>query len=244
MEFDVKEKLESISAEIIEAVQSDDQEALLEAFRNIPDSFWKDRECYLRIIETFLDWVSYDFYVYLVDIIPDYFWKDEASVWAYVVTLGEYYDDERIHFNMGELIPDECLEDIDILKLLLKFNCDELISDLSEDQKADSTIVFAALEGVQREIEYRGMDERECLKYLIDNISVKLASDKKFILEFLEFEYSYRGLDLIYDWIDKELWKDKEFVIAVLENDSDALEYVSEELMSDEEFKNFIEENF
>ena len=61
---------------------------------------------------------------------------------------------------------------------------------------------------------------------------------------FLEYDYFCDAFCVVYDWVDQSLWSDKEFVIAALDNDCDVREYVSEELLSDEEIEKIIEENF
>jgi hypothetical protein len=77
------------------------------------------------------------------------------------------------------------------------------------------------------------------LYYLPD----KFKSDKDFILELLGYEYFFDGFSQVYDWIDQNLWLDKEFVLKVLEMDTSAVMKVPDQLAADEEFRVYVEEN-
>ena len=68
------------------------------------------------------------------------------------------------------------------------------------------------------------------------DISKSLKNDKEFILQLLSYNYFINEFDVIYDWIDEELWDDKEFVIAVAAFDEDILNRMSNKLKTDVEF--------
>lgn len=270
MELEVKEKLQNILARIEEAACEEDQDGIISALDDILPSFWEDSDCYLRILETFFENVKSGMFVYPVEFIPEHFWKTIKNQKAYVLTLSEFYEDGGIDFNLCELLPMELLNDKDIVKPLLISNVDETFSYISDDLKAEPEIIIAALEGVQNKIEYRENDDSswlppfdagECLEELINNIPNILSSNKDFILEFLDYDYFCDEFDLLYEWIDKKLWSNKEFVFdayskdhcslnyvadkdiafELLSKDKDAIEYLSEELWADNDFMRKVE---
>ena len=52
----------------------------------------------------------------------------------------------------------------------------------------------------------------------------------------IPLNYFINEFDVIYDWIDEELWDDKEFIIAVAAIDEDILNRMSNKLKTDVEF--------
>jgi hypothetical protein len=125
---------------------------------------------------------------------------------------------------------------------------DETFSYISNEFKTDPEIVLAALQGVENKItirEYNAtswlppLDPEECLEEFIGEIPESLSSNKEFILDFHDFlvgSSCFYNNDLLYNWVDKALWLDKEIVFEILSNDNDAIEYVSDELFEDAEF--------
>ena len=269
MTNEIKEKLAEFSAQIETASYEDDQEGIIAALNSIPMSFWEDPACFLRIIETFFDNVRSDMFVYPTEFIPNSFWENEENVRAYVLTLCDYYEEDKIDFNLtGELIPSYILENKNIAVLLLRSNVDETFSYILDEFKTDPEIILAALQGVENKItirEYNAtswlppLDPEECLEEFIGEIPESLSSNKEFILDFHDFlvgsSYFYNN-DLLYNWVNKELWLDKDFAIKmasqdrcavsaisdkeivfeILSNDNDAIEYVSDALFEDAEF--------
>ena len=63
-------------------------------------------------------------------------------------------------------------------------------------------------------------------------------------MDFLWYDTLSDGFEALYNWMDKSLWADKEVVMKILDNDCDLLERVSKELMEEEEFKQYLKENF
>jgi hypothetical protein len=188
-------------------------------------------------------------FVYPTEFIPDLFWENEENVRAYVFTLCDYYEEDKIDFNLiGELIPSYILENKNIAVLLLRSNVDETFRSIINELKADPEIVLAALQGVENKIttrEYNAtswlppLDPEECLEEFIGEIPESLSSNKEFILDFHDFlvgSSCFYNNDLLYNWVDKALWLDKEIVFEILSNDNDAIEYVSDELFEDAEF--------
>ena len=143
-----KEKIAEISAQIETAAYEEDQEGIIAALNSIPMSFWEDSACFLSIIETFFENVKSDMFVYPTEFIPDSFWENEENVRAYVLTLCDYYKEDRIDFNLThELIPSRILENKNIAELLLRSNVDETFGSISNELKNDPEIILAALQG-------------------------------------------------------------------------------------------------
>ena len=216
---------------------------------DVPKSFWNDRACFLRIIEAFFDHVDSDMFVYPTEFIPDFFWENEENVRAYVLTLCDYYGEDRIDFNLtGELIPRFVLKNKEIVMWLLGCNVDETLGYLSDEQLQDPEIILAALEGVENKIKCREynattwlppLDPEKCLAEFINQIPESLALNRDFVLDFHGFmaQSSYLDIfDLLYKWVDNTLWTDRDFVFEVLSENEDALEYAAEELLNDADF--------
>lgn len=249
MTNEIKEKLAEVLAQIETASYEEDQESILAALNSIPMSFWEDPACFLRIIEAFFDNVRSDMFVYPTEFIPNLFWENEENVRAYVFTLCDYYEEDKIDFNLiGELIPSYILENKSIAVLLLRSNVDETFGCILNELKADPEIVLAALQGVENKITKREdnatswlppLDPEECLEEFIEKIPEALSSNKEFILDFHDFligSSCFYNKDPLYHWVNKELWLDKEIVFEILSKDNDAIEYVSDELLEDAEF--------
>jgi hypothetical protein len=249
MTNEVNEKLAEISAQIEASSYEEDQEGIIAALNSIPMPFWKDSACFLSIIETFFENVNSDMFVYPTEFIPDSFWENEENVKAYVLTLCDYYEEDRIDFNLtGELIPSCVLDNKNFVIPLLRYNVDETLGDISDELMGDPEIILAALEGVKNKINIREnnstswlppLDPDECLEEFIEEIPKSLSSNKDFILDFHDFlAYSscFYCNDLLYTWADKVLWSDKDFVFEILSKDNDAIEFVSDELLEDADF--------
>ena len=72
----------------------------------------------------------------------------------------------------------------------------------------------------------------------------KFKADKDFVLEFLGYDSLSEGFEALYTWMDQNFWADKEVVMAILDNDYDLVDRVAKELMEDEEFKQYLKDNF
>jgi hypothetical protein len=239
---DIKNILDSI----IESVQDEDQELLIETLDSINDDCWKDIDSAIAILDTFLTNVRSDFFVYPIKFIPDYLFGNENFINRYVNLLCWFYNDELLDYNFTELIPSEVLKNKELCKKFLSCNYYELVDDVPEEFWGDQSVVFASLEGLENHIEYRENtpmltppDKTECISYLFKKVSKDLSNNKDFILDFLDYEYFFDCFDVVYDWVDKSLWFDKNFVIKVLEKDRDAVNYVTKELLKDEDVKKF-----
>ncbi len=239
---DIKNILDSI----VESAQYDDQELLIETLDSINDDCWKDIDSAIAILDTFLTNVRSDFFVYPIKFIPDYLFGNENFINRYVNLLCWFYNDELLDYNFTELIPSEVLKNKELCKKFLSCNYCEVVDDVPEEFWGDQSVVFASLEGLENHIEYRKNtpmlitpDKTECISYLFKKVSKDLSNNKDFILDFLDYEYFFDCFDVVYDWVDKSLWFYKDFVIKVLEKDRDAVNYVTKELLEDEEIKKF-----
>jgi hypothetical protein len=241
MTNEANEKLAEISAQIEAASYEEDQEGIIAALNSIPMPFWEDSACFLSIIETFFENVKSDMFVYPTEFIPDSFWENEENVRAYVLTLCDYYEKDRIDFNLtGELIPSRILKSKNIVALLLRSNVDETFSYISDEFKTDPEIILAALEGVENKINIREynstywlppLDPDECLEEFICKIPKSLSSNKDFILDFHDFlahSSCFCCNELLYKWVDTVLWLDKDFVFEMVSQDHFAISAVSD----------------
>ena len=239
----LKEEIAAILEEIEDAAWVEDYDDIVQRFKDIPDVYWKDAVCFSKIIETLLPTANDDLTIYPIDVIPDWFWEDKSSVLNYYFNdLWDYYAEDQVHFNLCELIPMRLLNDPKCARLLLECNVDETLSYMSEDLIVVPEIALSALRGVGLKIEWRndnctGMlppfDERECLKEFLEKIPRVLASSKEFVLGFIDSGYFTDDIDLLYDWMDKKLWSDRDIVLGALSNNSGSLEYVSKDLLQD-----------
>ena len=56
----------------------------------------------------------------------------------------------------------------------------------------------------------------EIVENLRDRMIEEKVSDKDFVLELLQRDYFIDEFMIIYDWINNDLWNDKDFVLKVL----------------------------
>ncbi len=89
---------------------------------------------------------------------------------------------------------------------------------------------------------YRGSN-RDYLETFFDHIPDKFRSDDEFVMDFLYHDYFAEEFDMLYDWMDKKLWHDKDIVLKALEVTPSAVIYIPQELSTDEEIRTYIEEN-
>lgn len=248
-----QEKLSAIVNSIIEAAQCDDQEMLLETFKNIPEEFWNEPDCFVSIMETFFDWIFSDFEVSPTGLIPGSFWENNKCVWIYAqIIYGLYDDGRRVDYDLcGELLPRKFLKDRNFAELFLRVNYFETIDDIPKELLSDPHTAMVALTGLNYAIEQREnfgsfgeyIDREECLKTLLDYMPKSFASDKEFVLNCFRYQCQDEGTIALFDWMDAKLWSDKEVVKEFLEAGWDVFDRISEDLMADEEFQDYLSEN-
>jgi hypothetical protein len=236
--------LKMILDTIVESAQDEDQELLIETLDSINDDCWKDIDSAIAILDTFLTNVSSDFFVYPIKFIPDYLFGNENFINRYVNLLCWFYNDELLDYNFTELIPSEVLKNKELCKKFLSCNYFEVVDDVPEEFWGDQSVVFASLEGLENHIEYRENtsmltppDKTECISYLFEKVSKDLSNNKDFIIDFLSNYYFIETFEVVYKWIDKSLWLDKEFVKKVLDKDCELSDEYLKEVMKDEGFK-------
>ena len=243
--MNINEELNGKLKEIINELEEvfSEEGDCTEIFENIPEELWRDRYCSLSLIGTIFENASYfDGYYAPCEFIPDYFWDDFNNAIAAIRYIG----DDSSKFNINEIFPNRFFSVKVLLKEIVEYNYDGLYY-ASKELKADSLIILAALYSLEEKIELRNeecscnwnllpFEAREELEELFKLVSDTLKSNKEFILEFLEHDYFIDEFDVLYKWIDKELWKDQDFVIEVLNIDINAVEYIDDSLISNEEF--------
>jgi hypothetical protein len=194
-------------------------------FSVMPQTLWEDDRFATAAANIVIDraYAMYDMNC-ISEVIPESVWKGEDElVW---VVRRLYNEDER---NMAHLslFPRKSWESKKVIFEIL--SC---LQSALENDRAWGTVYC----------NFRGDNERYFdgfLYYLPD----KFKSDKDFILELLGYEYFFDGFSQVYDWIDQNLWLDKEFVLKVLEMDTSAVMKVPDQLAADEEFRVYVEEN-
>ena len=199
--------------------------ALKKVFSSMPHTPWEDEAFAIAAANMVIDraYAMYDMNC-ISEVIPESVWQNEDElVW---VVRRLYNEDER---NMAHLslFPRKSWESKKVIFEIL--SC---LQSALENDRAWGT-VYCNFRG-DNESYFDGF-----LYYLPD----KFKSDKDFILELLGYEYFFDGFSQVYDWIDQNLWLDKEFVLKVLEMDTSAVMKVPDQLAVDEEFRVYVEEN-
>ncbi len=249
MEDRLSKKIEVILEEIEEAFWEDDcldYDDIIQKFKDIPDVYWNDLECFQKIIEKLLLTMNDDFQLYPIDAIPDWFWEDKDKVLNYYFSyLWDFYAEDRLYFNLCELMPMSLLNDSECAQWLLECNVYETLSYISEDLIVVPEIALSALRGAWLKVEWGEdnctsmrppLDGRECLEEFFEEIPKPLASNKEFVLGFIDTGYFSFDLDLLFDWMDEKLWSDRDLVLEILSNNTEALEFVSKDLLQDADF--------
>jgi hypothetical protein len=199
MEDSLRKEIAIILEEIKDATWEEDYDDVIQRFKDIPDVYWKDAACFSKIIEWILPTANDELVIYPIDAIPNWFWEDKSNVLNYYFNdLWEFYAEDRVHFNLCELIPMSLLNDPECARLLLECNVDETLSYMSENLIAVPEIALSALRGVWLKIEWRNdnctswlppFNERDCLNEFFEEIPKTLASSKDFILGFIDSGY-------------------------------------------------------
>ena len=198
---------------------------LKKVFSSMPHTPWEDEAFAIAAANMVIDraYAMYDMNC-ISEVIPESVWQNEDElVW---VVRRLYNEDER---NMAHLslFPRKSWESKKVIFEIL--SC---LQFALENDRAWGT-VYCNFRG-DNESYFDGF-----LYYLPD----KFKSDKDFILELLGYEYFFDGFSQVYDWIDQNLWLDKDFVLKVLEMDTSAVMKVPDQLAADEEFRVYVEEN-
>ena len=158
------------------------------------------------------------------EIIPESVWENENELCWLVRSI--YNADER---NMSTLclFPEKAWESPKVIDEI--FSCFQIAIENDRD--------WGTAYG-----NFRGSNEEHLERFLY-NVPEKFKSDKELVLNLLGYDYFYDAFHVIYDWIDQSLWFDKDFVMEVMEKDSDAALRVPDVIASDEKFRAYIDEN-
>ena len=218
----IAEIIAEFMGEFDEGLSSSDLEKVLSSMPHTP---WEDEAFATAAANMVIDraYSMYDLNC-ISDVIPESVWKNEDElVW---VVRRLYNEDER---NMAylSLFPRKCWESARVIFEIL--SC---LQDALENDRGWGTVYC----------NFRGSAE-DYLEDFLNYVPDKFKSDKDFILELLGYEYFFDGFSQVYDWIDQNLWLDKEFVLKVLEMDTSAVMKVPDQLAVDEEFRVYVEEN-
>ena len=231
----------------------------------IPRIFWDNKENVLGAIELLIEILFRDFeYANCYEIecifknIPQEFWEDRVFTLSLVDILSKWSAGIEDLGSVDELIPQPAFKTPDMV--------DYSIISLAQSDNFNATDFYAypaaawenrksiflmlgyladALDGDSYNMYpiFRG-GAQEYVESFLSYVPEAFKLDKDFILGFLDYDVLQEGFSALYDWMDQSLWADKEVVIKILDNDFDLVDRVSKELMEDEEFKQYLKENF
>jgi len=233
----------------------------------IPEIFWDNKDSILALTEMLINFIGINFdFASGCDIdaifahFSDSMWQDSGFTTAMTEIISKRQNVIEGFGGIDEFIPAVAFENKDNawdITVSIMESCDRNAVEFDLFPKSaweDSRIVFAILDNLQEKLEvdryhftmYPSFcgSNRDYLKNMFDYISDDFKKDKDFAIEFLEYYYFFDCFDILFNWVDESLWSDKEFVMEALENDPDVLGRVSEDLLSDKEFRKYIEENF
>ena len=193
-------------------------------FKNIPQEFWQDRVFALSVVDIISKWARGIEDLESVDeLIPANVFDEPDKVEYTIIALAQSNE-----FNATDFYsyPATAWGNRECLFLMLGYLADAL--------DGDSYNMYPTFRG----------STHDYLERFLSNIPASFKTDKDFVLEFLEYDTLSDGFAALYNWMDQSLWADKEVVIKILDNDFDLVDRVSKELMEDEEFKQYLKENF
>ncbi len=209
--------IEELLEQLDELMEIDWDEAS-DFLNNLSDEYWKDNEISIELIEKISE------YFYEMDdynlgaLIPDIFWEDKYNTMQALKIILR-----ADTFNLNAIFPSKYWEDYDIASLVIGYDYFG-INYVPPHIKNYKNLVFEALDTLEERINNNiddfpaiPWDMKEHLGYFLSYISEDLASDQDFILELLEHEFYDEELKLIFDWIDKDLLQDPEFLENVAE---------------------------
>ena len=193
-------------------------------FKNIPQEFWQDRVFALSVVDIISKWArGIEDLGSIDELIPSIVFDAPDKVDYTIISLAQSNNFDATNFY---LYPTAAWGRTESIFLMLGYLVDAL--------DGDSYNMYPT---------YRGSTQ-DYLESFLSNVPARFKKDKDFVLEFLGYDALSDGFEALYNWMDKSLWADKEVVMTILDNDFDLLERVSEELMEDEEFKQYLKENF
>ena len=193
-------------------------------FKNIPDELWQDRVFALSVVDIIAKWARGIEDLGCIDeVLPESVFDTPDKVDYAIISLARSNELNAADFY---LYPSKSWGNRENIFMILWY--------LENALDGDSYNMYPTFRG----------STQDYLESFLSNVSDVFKADKDFILEFLEYNTLQDGFEALYNWMDKSLWADKDVVMKILDNDYDLLERVSKELMEDEEFKEYLKENF
>lgn len=193
-------------------------------FKNIPQELWQDRVFALSVVDVISKWShGIEGLGSIDELIPTNVFDEPDKVDYAIISLAQSNEFNATDFHS---YPAAVWKNRECIFLMLGYLADAL--------NGDSYNMYPT---------FRDSTQNYIERFL-SNVPDFFRSDKDFILEFLDYDRLSDGFEALYNWMDKTLWANKEVVIAILDNDYDLLDRVSKELKEDEEFKQYLKENF
>ncbi len=220
--FGIAEIIADFMGAFDEGLSSSDLEKV---FSSMPHTPWEDEQFATAAANMVIDRAisMYDMNC-ISEVIPESVWKNENELVWLVRRL--YNEDERNMANLS-LFPRKSWESAKVILEIL--SC---LQAAIENDRAWGTVYC----------NFRG-DNESYFDGFLYYVADKFKSDKDFILELLDYDYFSDGFHSVYEWMDQTIWSDKEFVLKVLEKDSQAVLKVSDTVATDPEFRAYVEEN-
>ena len=193
-------------------------------FENIPNELWKDRVFALSVVDIISKWGREIEDLGCIDeVIPDNVFDTPDKVDYTIISLAQASE-----FNAADLYlyPAKAWENSGSIFLMLGYLADAL--------DGDSYNMYPTFRG----------GTKYYMERFLSYVPKKFKADKDFVLNFLGYDTLSDGFEALYAWMDQGFWADKEVVMKILDNDFTMFDCVSKELMEDEEFKQYLEENF
>lgn len=232
----------------------------------IPKEFWSDPDRAIKTLDIIIsslpeicEYASVSDCEFVIKRFPSEYWQNKNIVLS---ILRVIIDNARIIDDLNcidKFVQSDFFEDIDNLKYIVLSICNAneqnatdfwLFPSASWENKET---VFMILSNLQDQLESNSYlftmhptfssNKRQYIEYMLDYTHEKFKDDKEFILEFLEYNYFSDEFDVLYDWMNKDLWHDKEVVMTAIEKDCTIVQYIPNEFSTDEDVKNYIYEN-
>ena len=193
-------------------------------FSCMPHTPWEDEKFATAAANIVID-RSYSMALNCIsEVIPESVWKSENKLCWLVRRL--FNEDER-NMTYLSIFPQKSWEYSEVISEI--FSC--LACAIENDRE------WGTVYG-----NFRGRLE-EYMETFLSYVPEKFKSDKDLISCLLQYDIFYNALDIVLDWIDQSLWSDKDFVLQVLEIVPHSIIKISDDLATDSEIIDYINEN-
>ena len=217
---------------------------IIDLLKSLPEDTWDDSDTAYSIMETIIDNLGNDFDGLVSDLFPDTLWNNHPDAAKAVMRCILCSS----HPYVYGVYPDE-LWDKDIAYDAVCADWNN-ICNIPDELTADPEVVLRAIDTMEDAlyddsfnmypVDRRG--PKGCVESLLQAIHSDLRGNTDFIFKMLERDYCSREYEQIYDWIDQNLWADKEFVLRMIEQNDNAVLRMSEELLADADIQNKMDE--